>query len=117
MEDLGRNYIQTTAAQYLTVIERALDELLPRGQSTRFQLDALMKANVQTRSQFYETLVNLGAMTPLEVRLSEGFPPAPPTFRLPDFEKVKDPNLNLDDPNLVGDEPSGFASVNGSTTN
>ena len=117
VEDLGRNYIQTTAAQYLTVIEQALDELLPRGQNTRFQLDALMKANVQTRSQFYDTLVNLGAITPMEVRLSEGFPPSPPTFRIPDFEKVEDPNLNVDDPNLVGDEPTGFASVDGSTSN
>lgn len=71
-EDLARVFIQTTLTQYLTAIENAMTDLLPRGQTAKFKLDALLRADLKSRVAAYQALVALGAMTPEEVRKSEG---------------------------------------------
>lgn len=71
-EDLARVFIQTTLTQYLTAIENAITDLLPRGQQATFKLDALLRADLKSRVSAYQALVGIGAMTAEEVRKSEG---------------------------------------------
>ena len=71
-EDLARVFIQTTLTQYLTSIENAMTDLLPRGQVATFKLDSLLRADIKSRVAAYQALVGIGAMTVEEVRASEG---------------------------------------------
>jgi len=71
-EDLARAYIQTTLTQYLTAIESALSDVLPRGQQARFKLDGLLRADIKSRVEAYKGLFELGAITTEEIRASEG---------------------------------------------
>jgi HK97 family phage portal protein len=71
-EDLARVFIQTTLTQYLTSIENAMTDLLPRGQQATFKLDSLLRADIKSRVGAYQALVSIGAMTVDEVRASEG---------------------------------------------
>lgn len=77
-EDLARVFIQTTLTQYLTAIENAITDLLPRGQEAKFKLDALLRSDLKSRVAAYTALVGLGAMTAEEVRVSEGFDTSSP---------------------------------------
>jgi HK97 family phage portal protein len=78
-ESLARVFIQTTLTQYLVAIENAITDLLPRGQEAKFKLDALLRSDLTSRVAAYTALVNMGAMTPAEVRVSEGFDDASAT--------------------------------------
>jgi HK97 family phage portal protein len=71
-EDLARMFIQTTLTQYLSAIENAMTDLLPRGQEAKFKLDALLRSDLRSRVAAYTALVGVGAMTAEEVRISEG---------------------------------------------
>ena len=70
-------WLQTGLASYITSIESAFTDLLPRGQDARLKMDALLRADLDSRVNAYTGLVALGAMTPEEVRLSEGMSPMP----------------------------------------
>lgn len=76
-EQMNRVFLVTTLMQYINPIEDALSELLPRGTEARFKVDALLRSDIQTRTNSYKTLVEIGAMTPTEVRLSEGMDSTP----------------------------------------
>lgn len=76
-ESLMLAFLQTGLAQFLVTLESNFSDLLPRGQEARFKLDALLRADLATRVQAYSGLAALGAITPEEIRLSEGFTPLP----------------------------------------
>jgi HK97 family phage portal protein len=84
----------------ITKIEGAMSPLLsrsPDGSSAflRFNLDGLLRADVQARTAAYSTMVQMGAMTINDVRRLEDLPPMPEEVA----DKVRVPlaNVNIDD--------------------
>ena len=77
VETLAQSWLQTGLAQYVNILEEAFTDLLPRGQTARLKMDALLRSDLSARTAAYEKLVTLGVMTPEEVRLSEGMSPTP----------------------------------------
>ena len=76
--ELMLNYIQVTLAQYLTCIEEAFTEVIPRGQRARLKLDSLLRASLTSRVESYQGLHAMGVMSADEIRASEGMAgPAP----------------------------------------
>lgn len=65
-------FVRYTLTQYLTEIEQALSELLPRGQDARFVVEGLQRADAKTR---YEGYAVADWMTVNEKRAIEGLPP------------------------------------------
>jgi len=63
---------------YLENIEQAVDRsLIPESQwdtiYSDFDTDALMKADVRSRTGYFTTMYNIGALNPNEIRTAEGF--------------------------------------------
>ena len=67
---------------YLRKIEDALTQLTPRGQTVRFNLDALLRSDTTTRYRAHETAIRSGFLTRDEVRAIENLPPLTPAQRL-----------------------------------
>lgn len=76
-ETLGILFLQTTLADYLVSIEEAFTDLLPRGQKATFRLDSLLRSDLKTRVGAYKDLIDKQVLTPLEVRLLEGYSAQP----------------------------------------
>lgn len=62
----------TLAPGYLAPIEDAVSDLLPRGQSSRFNVQELYRADLRTRADVYKTLTDAGVPEP-ERRELAGF--------------------------------------------
>ncbi|WP_063746276.1 phage portal protein [Streptomyces prunicolor] len=76
LEQANTDFIRDTLAAYLNEIEEALTSLIPRGQEVRFNLDALLRADKQTRYATYS--VGTGGkpfLTVNEARANEGLAP------------------------------------------
>lgn len=71
-EQMAISFYQTTLAQYVAAIDEAVSDCLPRGQHAKLKFDALMRSDLTTRTNAYQTLWNIGALTPDEIRASEG---------------------------------------------
>lgn len=65
-------FVRYTLTQYLTEIEQALSDLLPRGQEARFIVEGLLRADAKTRYEGYAIAPHL---TINEIRAIEGLPP------------------------------------------
>jgi|694.fasta_scaffold132253_3 HK97 family phage portal protein len=61
--------------QYITRIEQALSDLLPRGQYAKFNLTSFLRPDNKTRYESYAIAINSGIMTVNEARELEGMPP------------------------------------------
>lgn len=75
-EDLS--FVRWTLMAYLREIETAVSWLLPRGQSARFNLDAILRADTKTRYESHQIGLNAGFLTVPDVRAIEGLPPTEP---------------------------------------
>ena len=71
--------------QYITRIEQALSDLLPRGQFAKFNLTTFLRPDNKTRYEGYAIALDKKFMTVNEVRELEGLP------ALPDGDKVAEP--------------------------
>jgi len=60
---------------YLEAIEQAMSDLLTRSTVARFNVDALLRADVKTRYEVYKLGVESGVMLPEEARVIEGLDP------------------------------------------
>lgn len=72
-EDL--QFVKWTLMAYLREIEAALSDILPHGQTARFNLDALLRTDTYTRYQAHQIGISAGFLTIDEVRAIEGLPP------------------------------------------
>ncbi len=77
-EGLMRGFLQTSLTQYLSEIEGEFTDLLPRGQTARFDMDALLRADTAGRVAAWEKFIQLGVLTEDEVRIEEGYGPGAP---------------------------------------
>lgn len=70
-------YVRFTLMRYLTEIESAWTELLPRGQRARHNVDALLRTDTRTRYEAHKIGIDAGFLTVNDVRRMEHLPPLP----------------------------------------
>jgi HK97 family phage portal protein len=93
---------------YLSEIEEALSDLIPRGQRVRFNIEALLRADVTTRYAAHKTALEAGFMSVNEVREIEGLGPIPDGgFSKPTNTPTPSPYTQVvDDPEADTEEDS-----------
>lgn len=78
MEHVDLQLMKHTVMDYLNVIEDALTELLPAGQTAQFRPFASLRSDNKTRAEINEIYIRNGVKTAEQVALEEGLPlPAP----------------------------------------
>lgn len=77
LADADLAFTRWTLTAYLREIEEAISTLLPRGQSARFNLDAILRPATKTRAETHKLALEAGYMTVNEIRAIEGLPPLP----------------------------------------
>lgn len=70
-------FVKFTLRGWLTRIEEAFTQMLPRGQSARFNIDALLRADTLSRYQAHQIGLTAGFLTVNEVRDLEHLTPLP----------------------------------------
>lgn len=78
VEQQSLNFVQHTLRPYLLKLEAHFSRVLPRPQYARFNLDALLRADLKTRYESYAIGLEKGFLTLDEVRGLEERPPLPP---------------------------------------
>lgn len=63
---------------YLTPIEAAISNILPRGQVARFRTEKLLRPDAKTRAEIAKVYIDAGVLDPAEVRAAEGWTGPPP---------------------------------------
>lgn len=76
LADADLAFVRWTLTQYLREIEEAISVLLPRGQTARFNLDAVLRPSTKARYEAHEIALRAKFMTVNEVRAIEGLKPA-----------------------------------------
>lgn len=71
VEAHGISFIRNTLLPYITRIEQAYSRLLPAGVFLRFNVDALQRADIQTRFSSYSQGIQAGFLTVNDVRRLE----------------------------------------------
>lgn len=66
-----------TLKSWLSIIEQAFSQLLPRGQHARFDLEGLLRTSTAERYAAYKTAIDAGFLTIDEVRRREHLDPEP----------------------------------------
>lgn len=69
------NFVRFTLTKYLRKIEEALTQFTPRGQTVRFQINALLRADTLKRYKAHKIAMEAGFMTINEIREIESLPP------------------------------------------
>lgn len=75
LEQVDTAFVKYTLMKYLSEIEAALSDLLPRGQEVKFKVEVLLRADLKTRYDAYKTAIEAGFLTANEVRAREGLLP------------------------------------------
>jgi phage portal protein BeeE len=75
VEQQSLNLVTYTLRPYLTKLESAFSLMLPRPQYVRFNLDALLRADLKTRYEAHQIALASKFKTPDEVRDLEELPP------------------------------------------
>lgn len=87
-EDL--QLVKWSLTAYLREIETALTDLLPRGQTARFNLEGLLRSDTLTRYQAHEIALRSGFLTINEVRDIEGLTPIGQSSLVKETEETND---------------------------
>ena len=74
-EQADQAFTRFTLMRYFREIEQAFTTLLPRGQSARFNIDALLRTDTKTRYEAHQVGIDAGFLTIPEVRAIEGLDP------------------------------------------
>jgi HK97 family phage portal protein len=70
-------FVVHTLMPWIARIESAMNEVSPNGQFTKFNLNALLRGDSETRFKSYQLAIDSGFMNPDEVRALEELPPIP----------------------------------------
>ncbi len=77
IEVMNATYVQHTLTNYIERVEAELNrKLLPNANNLeiRFNMDALMRGDMNARSDYYNRLFQIAAISPNEIRRAEGLP-------------------------------------------
>lgn len=77
IEQQSIGFVRYTLRPWLTCIETALSDLLPRGQYVRFNVDALLRGDTRSRYESYVQARNAGWLNVNEIRALEDRGPVP----------------------------------------
>lgn len=77
VEQRALNLVQHTLRPYLVKLERHISTLLPEPQFARFNIDALVRADLKTRMESHKIAIDAGVRTVDEAREIEDLPPLP----------------------------------------
>jgi len=75
LQDENTAFIQDSLMQYMKIIEESLSWMLPRGQTVKLDVKALLRANTDRRYAAYAVALDKGFLTVNEVRAQENLPP------------------------------------------
>lgn len=84
---------------WINRFEQAFSDLLPRGQTAKFNVDAFLRADTLTRYQAHEIGLRAGFLTPGEVRTLEDLQPLEemPDYEQPELEPAEMPDDTLEE--------------------
>ena len=89
IESANTDYVRDTLMGYLREIEEALSDLIPRGQTVKFKVEELLRADRKTRYEGHNlALAGQPFKTVNEIRAEEGLPPIAGGDVLPTKESV-----------------------------
>lgn len=71
VEQQSINFVQFTILPWVTKIEQVLSLLLPKGQFVKFDVDALIRTDIETRFSVYERGRMIGVLSVNEIRAME----------------------------------------------
>lgn len=77
IEQQSIGFVTYTLRPWLTRIESAMSEALPRGQFVKFAVDGLLRGDQKSRYEAYRIGIESGWRNPDEVRALEDLPPIP----------------------------------------
>ena len=77
IEQQSIGFVTYTLRPWLTRIEAALTDVLPRGQFVKFSVDRLLRGDQKSRYEAYQNAIDSGWRNPDEVRALEDLPPIP----------------------------------------
>jgi HK97 family phage portal protein len=75
LEEQNKAFIQYSVTPWLTRIEITLNQLLPRGQFVKFDLNGYLRGNAKDRVEVYNKLRMLGVLTANDIRAFEDMSP------------------------------------------
>lgn len=78
IEQMSIGFVKFTLKPWLTCIEQALSQLLPRGQYFKFNIDGLLRGDVKTRWEAYQLGRNIGVYSANDICELEDRPPIGP---------------------------------------
>jgi len=104
MEQMATNFVVNTLMPFAVKIEQAIQRQLLGLDSdlfVKFNLNSLMRGDYKTRTEGYKTMLNIGAITPNEIRALEGFDPMGEEgdkhymqLNMSTLEKIGEPDAN-----------------------
>lgn len=77
IEQQSIGFVTYNLRSWLTRVEAAVTQILPRGQFVKFNVDALLRGDIKTRFEAYRIAIEGGFRNPDEVRALEDLPPIP----------------------------------------
>ena len=77
IEQQGIGFVTYTLDPWLTRLEEAFDQLVPRGQFVKFNVNALLRGDAGSRADYYQKMGRLKAIEINEIRALEDMPPLP----------------------------------------
>lgn len=77
IEQQSIGFVTYTLRPWLTRIEAAMTDALPRGQFVKFNVDGLLRGDHKSRNEAYRIAIEGGWRNPDEVRALEDLPPIP----------------------------------------
>jgi HK97 family phage portal protein len=77
IEQQGIGFVTYTLNPWITRLEEAFNQLLPRGQFLKFNVNGLLRGDAAARGTYYQTLGQLKAIHINEIRALEDMPPLP----------------------------------------
>lgn len=77
IEGQALGFVKFTLAPWLNRIEAAMNRITPRGTFVKFNLNALLRGDMQSRYEAYQSALDGGWMNSDEVRALEDLPPIP----------------------------------------
>jgi HK97 family phage portal protein len=89
VEGRGLEFVRYSLSHWLVRLERAIGDLLPRGQSVKFNVNALLRGTTLERYQAHEIALRSGWLTVDEVRELEDRGPMPAGSARPALQAVE----------------------------
>jgi HK97 family phage portal protein len=89
VESQGMHFAQHSILPWAIRLESAISTLLPRGQTVKFNLDGLRRADTKSRYEAHAIALASGFMTVDEVRALEDLGPMPATSSPPNLQAVE----------------------------